>query len=331
MLGLWMAGNFFESTLPLRIGKWLLVLVALAFIAARKEAANVNWKPRFLAAFALPLLLAYVWISLHHKCEPNWTAPASVSLCILTVAYALDRVAKKIRGARGFSIAALSLGAVLSVIAINSNIVRAAGIPLPWGRDPSSRMQGWREVAERVGAFRDSFEKETGRKTFLIANSYGTAAELCFYLPEKRIEVPGHPAVYVPESPVAENQFHFWGRYDEYEARTAPLGDEQADTIEYGMNRFEGRTVIYVTDRPLETVPMPELCMQPPEEFWTILSLSTPAASWVSMKKPEGVWLLRTFDRWELKTTFEFSSRGLPLRTIRVFLCHRYRPGKMLD
>ena len=44
------------------------------------------------------------------------------------------------------------------------------------------------------------------------------------------LEAPGHPAVYVPESPVPENQFHFWGRYDEYEARKAPVLNDQEDS-----------------------------------------------------------------------------------------------------
>jgi 4-amino-4-deoxy-L-arabinose transferase-like glycosyltransferase len=299
LLGLWMAGNFFESTLPHKIAKWLAVVVAIGFIAIRKEAANMHWKPRFLAAFALPLLLSYAWVALHHKAPPNWTAPASVSLCILTVAFGLDRVLRNARGARGFTVAAFALGAIISVAAINSNILRAIGIPWPWSRDPSARMYGWRAAAERVGAFRDAIEEAGGQKTFLIANSYGTAAALSFYLPEKRIEAPGHPAVYVAESPVPENQYHFWGRYDEYEARKAPVLNDQADSAEYGENRFAGRTAIYLTDRDLETIPLDPLT--------------------------------RTFDHWELKTTFEFAHHGMPLRKIRAFLLYGYKPGRLLD
>jgi 4-amino-4-deoxy-L-arabinose transferase-like glycosyltransferase len=299
LLAMWMAGNFFEITAWHTVAKCLAVLVGVIFIGAHKDAANIHWKSRFLAAFALPLVLTYAWIALHHKCEPNWTAPASVSLCILTVAYGLDRVVRGVRGARVFTAIALPLGALISIVAINTNILRAAGIPLPLSRDPSARMYGWREVAEKVGAFRQAYEIESGEKTFLIANSYGTAAELCYYLREKRIEAPSHPAVYVPESPVAENQFHFWGRYDEFEERKTPVADEQADTREYGTSRFAGRTAIYVTDREWETTPFDPLP--------------------------------RTFVSCELKTIFNFNRRGLPLRTIRVFLCHGYKPGMMLD
>ena len=299
LLGLWMAGNFFEMPLFHRGIVWLAVLGGIIFIGSHKDAPNMQWKPRFLAAFALPLLLAYAWIALHHKTQPNWTAPAIVSLAILTTSYGMDRVLRGVRGACGFTVAAFVLGALISIAMVNTDIVRAMGIPWPYERDPSGRMLGWREVAEKVGAFREAIEREGGQKTFLIANNYSTAAELCFYLPEKRIEAPGHPAVYVPESPVAENQFHFWGRYDEFEERKTPVINDQADSSEYGVSRFAGRTAIYVTDNTLETAPMDPL--------------------------------YRTFARWELKTTFEFARSGLPLRKVNIFLLYRYQPGKMLD
>jgi len=299
MLGLWMAGNFFERPILGRMTVWLAVLAGITFVGAHKEAANIHWKSRFLTAFALPLLIGYTWIALHHKCQPNWTAPAIVSLAILGTAYGLDRVQRGVRGAHGFSIAAFVLGALISLVMVNTDLVRAIGIPLSYARDPSARSLGWREVAQKVGTFRDTIERESGQKTFLIANSYGTAAALCFYLPEKRIEAPGHPAVYVPESPMPENQFHFWGRYDEYEERRAPVINDQEDSREYGTSRFAGRTAIYVTDREFEMIPFDPLT--------------------------------RTFDHYKLYTTFEFARGGLPLRKIHVFLLYRYKPGRMLD
>jgi hypothetical protein len=298
ILGFWMAGNLFESESLHKGARLIGLLGAVIFVGWRKEAANMHWKSRFLAAFALPLLLAYLWIALHHNAEPNWTAPASVSLAILTVAYGYDRVVRGVRGARLYAVLALAIGALVSVVAVDTDILRAAGVALPFERDPSARLRGWREVAVRVNEFRKTIERQSGQKVFLIANSYGTASAISFYLPDKRIEVPGHPAVYVPESPVPENQYHFWGRYDEYEERKAPIINDQEDSKEYGVNRFAGRTAIYVTDRDYETSPGS---------------------------------LTRTFDRWELKTVMEFAQGGLPLRTVRVFLCYRYKPGTMLD
>ncbi len=301
LLGLWMAGNFFERTGFYLAAKLLAALVAIIFIGTHKDGPNIQWKSRFLGAFALPILIGYTWIALHHKTQPNWTAPAIVSLAVLATSYGIDRVLRGVRGARGFTVAALALGALITIVMANTDLLRAIGIPLKYsGSDPSARMRGWRDVANDVAKFRAVIEAESGQKTFLIANHYATAAELCFYLPEKRIEAPGHPAVYVAESPVAENQFHFWGRYDEYEKRESPVANPQTDSGEYGTSRFAGRTAIYVTDNPLETAPMDPL--------------------------------YRTFAKWKWKTSFEYSGRrDLPLRKIHVFLLYRYQPGKLLD
>jgi 4-amino-4-deoxy-L-arabinose transferase-like glycosyltransferase len=295
----WLAGNFSELPALHSAAKWWLVLVAILFVAVRKEAANMHWKSRFLAAFALPLLLGYLWVALHHKAEPNWTAPASVSMVVLAVACWRERITASL-GWRVLTGAALLIGASVSLVAVETNILRAVGFPLSFKRDPTGRLRGWREAALRVNEFRQSLEKQSGQKFFLIANSYGTAAALGFYLPEKRIEAPGHPAVYVPESPVAENQFHFWGRYDEYEERKQQVVNDQEDSKEYGVNRFAGRTALYITDREWETIMPPEI-------------------------------ITRTFERWELKTVFRFFEFGLPLREVSVFVCYRYKSGVLLD
>ena len=41
--------------------------------------------------------------------------------------------------------------------------------------------------------------------------------------------------------------------------------------------------------------------------------------------------IMRTFERWELKTVFEFFEDDLPLREVKVFVCYRYKPGVLLD
>jgi 4-amino-4-deoxy-L-arabinose transferase-like glycosyltransferase len=297
-VALWCAGNFFEIPALHQASVFPLLIALLVFVARRKEEANMHWKSRFLAAFTLPLFAGYFWIALHHGSEPNWTAPASVTLAVLTVAYWRERVETR-AGARVFAGLAFAIGGLLSVVAVNTDLIRAAGFPLPFTRDPSARLRGWKEVAARVDEFRQTIEQQSGQKVFLIAKTYGTAAAVSFYLPEKRVEAPGHPPVYVPESPVPENQFHFWGRYDEYEERKVPVINEQEDSKEYGVNRFAGRTAIYITDRARDGSP-PEV-------------------------------LMRTFERWEKKTTFQFSEGGLPLREVQVFVCYRYKPGMLLD
>lgn len=291
----WLAGNYFDSRQLHQLSRLIIVVGLLIALSRHKEAGNIHWRSRFLAAFALPLVLMYAWIALHHDAEVNWTAPASVSVFVL-VGQLADRLWNA--DSRRLVVAGVSVGAVMSIVAMNPDIVRALGVPWRMDRDHTARLRGWSGTAMAVQKFRDEFEKQTGKKVFLIGENYGVAAELCYYLPEKRIEGPGHPAVYVEESPVPTSQFHFWGRYDEFEERTAPVVNDQEDTAEVGTSRFAGRTALYITTR--------------------------------DEKKPPSV-LKRTFDRWEVGRDFRIEEDGQLVRTVRIFICHRYKPGMMLD
>ncbi len=88
-----------------------------------------------------------------------------------------------------------------------------------------------------------------GNPVFLIGNKYQTASSLSFYMSDHRVEGPGHPPVYTPESQDIENEFAFWPRYDEFVA--PPAGAVRADayyTEEQGVNLFEGRDALFITD-----------------------------------------------------------------------------------
>lgn len=291
-LSLFFAGNFWEIDFLHKLSKWVLILAVLIGLGRCKEPANVHWKSRFLAAFAVPIILVYAWIALHHDAEVNWTAPAAVSVFILTAAHWIERTPRKL------GIAAASVAVAMTLIGIQPDIVRAVGIPWPFDRDHTARVRGWAETALAVDKYRAEKEKEFGRKIFLIAENYGLASELCHYLPPREPEAPGHPACYVEESPVPANQFNFWGKYDDYEERTTPATNTMEDNSEIGINRFAGRTAIYVTTR--------------------------------DEKKPPAV-LMDTFEEWRLGTDIQIYENGKPLRKLRFFICHRYKPGQLLN
>ena len=307
VLGLFFFGNALEIPELHKLAGWLVLIAIVGAVATLKDEPNMHWKPRFLLSFSAPLVLLYVWISLHHDAEVNWTAPAAISLAILTVNHFIDF-------SRKAAIAALALGAVLSVLAANTDILRTVGIALPFNRDPSSRLRGWAATAKAVHDFRQKVEQQSGRKVFLIADDYGTAAALCYYLPEKPIEAPGHPPVYVPESPAADCQFHFWPRYDEHEARNpnVPINEDE-DSKEYGINKFAGRTALFITDRDQDK---PSSVLIP--------SFFTKGNSEVS-------WGKQATKPWRQYTEIEIKQRDLPLRKIRIFVLPHYQPGKVLD
>jgi hypothetical protein len=253
--------------------------------------ARHSFKARFLLVFGLPLFALYFWLSLKQAGEANWTAPGAISLSLLAVALWHER-AEQAAWARKFAIAALAIGAVMSLVVMNTDIVRVAGIPWPYEKDPAHRMRDWRRTAEKIQQVRAEIEKQIEEPVFLIANEHEVAASLAFYMTDKRPESPGHPPVYIPAQPYFEDQFSFWPRYDQL--IDLPPDYAREDTIyteEQGYNPFKGRTALYITDREENNAPS-------------------------SIKK--------SFEHWEMIRCIDQSRRGLPLRQIRIFLCQNY-------
>ncbi len=281
-------GAHFGAYSPLLFGG-MIAGVVWAFPLARER-----FRERFLLAFTLPLWGLYLWLSLKKAGEANWTAPAMVSLGILATALWHERAMVSRKAAR-FAGAALGLGLMMSVLVLNTDLVRSFGIPWAYRRDPSTRLRGWHGAAREMERIRAVQEEQTGQRLFLIAGSYGTASELAFYLEDKRVEGPSHPPVYFTESQHVENQFSFWPRYDEFQIAPQGEGRELRDELfkeEEGFNPFHGRSALYIADRIDRGVPS---------------SISN------------------GFEKVELVAQVEQERRGLRLRQWRVYLCTNYR------
>jgi hypothetical protein len=256
-----------------------------------KRAQN-SFKPRFLLAFTLPLFALYFYLALKQAGEANWTAPATLSLAVLAGALWHERAQEKL-WVRRTAVAAFVVSFLISIIAMDAELPRRIGIRFGYDLDPSERLRGWQTAAEEVGKVRKDFETAFGQPVFLIANKYGSAASLAFYLADKRTEGPGHPPLYVPESPAPENQYFFWPRYDEnVQLPPGAVPKDEYYTEEGGVSLFIGRTALYITDRAEE---------RPPSS------------------------IKRGFERVEMIRCIDFTRRGLPLRQLRVFACYNYR------
>jgi dolichyl-phosphate-mannose-protein mannosyltransferase len=283
--------------------------------------SRTSFKSWFLFWFAVPLLVMYFLLAFKKAGEPNWTAPAFVSLSVLAVAGWHRLIASSVHpasrrqpeparrrlhvasasAAPGFAVLALGVGLAMSLGVLNTDIFRAIGIKWPYERDPGARLRGWKTAGELVARVRQDFERDSGQPVFLIANTYGTASEIAFYLPETpvktRAEGLRHPPVYIPESQNIENQFSFWPRYDEFIVPRRKPGEPLPTTAEEeskraGVNPFLGRTALFITDRDDN---------HPPSS------------------------IKNGFERTRLIGRYELQRRGLPLRSIRVFACYNYR------
>jgi hypothetical protein len=175
---------------------------------------------------------------------------------------------------------------------LNTDILRVTGFQSA-RRDPSDRLRGWKSATAALEKMRYDLETRLGEKLFLIADARDRASEIAFYLREKRVEGPGHPPVYIPESQDLVNQFSFWPRYDEFVPLKsgAPRPEGEVYTEENGVNLFVGRDALFVRDGQKQSVPHA---------------------------------IRAAFQSVEPVGTIEVWRRGKILRTWQVFLCRNY-------
>ncbi|HMJ06284.1 MAG TPA: glycosyltransferase family 39 protein [Chthoniobacterales bacterium] len=266
--------------------------LAWAVIASWKR-AHQQFKGIFLLWMGVPVFAVYFIISLNHAANANWDGLAFLSLGVLAASYWRERLESRPQ-LRRWAAAAFLLGLFMSVIALDSDLLRTAGFELP-RRDPADRMRSWKSASEAVEKMRGEIEQELGQKVFVIADERDRASEFAYYFHTERIEGPGHPPVYIVESQDIVNQFSFWPRYDEFvEAPNRPANQEgDVYTEEGGVNLFQGRTAIFVQ----------------------------------ANKKPDAPHNIQAaFESVEPLRIIEIRRYGKMVRRLEVFLCKNYRP-----
>jgi len=253
---------------------------------------NQQFKVLFLMWFGLPVFLFYLLLSVNKAAAPNWDGLAFLGFGLLAIYFWWERLEASALLQLG-AVVAILVGITMSVIALDTDVLRAAGYDLKRS-DPSDRMRGWKSATSALEKMRSDLETKLGEKLFLIADARDRASEISFYLHDKRVEGPGHPPVYIPESQDMVNQFSFWPRYDEFvEIKPGtPRPDGEVYTEENGINLFMGRDALFIRNGEKEHVP------------------HSIQAAFQSVE-PVGTIEVRRHDR--------------VLRTWEVFLCRNYR------
>ncbi|MEP7072154.1 MAG: glycosyltransferase family 39 protein, partial [Verrucomicrobiota bacterium] len=147
------------------IGQHFLVYSPLIFAAVAVGVValwrRAQQQPRrlFLMWFGLPVLAFYFVLSFNKAAAPNWDALAFPSLGLLAVAFWRERM----EGSRGWRFAAagaLALGLLMTIPALDSDILHSLGIPI--GRsDPSDRLRGWKSATGALEQLRSEVESKT--------------------------------------------------------------------------------------------------------------------------------------------------------------------------
>ena len=253
---------------------------------------NQQFKVLFLMWFGLPVFVFYLLLSINKSAAPNWDGLAFFGFGLLAICFWWKRVEASVLLQLCASVAVLG-GLVMSVIALNTDLLRTAGHEL-WRNDPTDRMRGWKSATGAVEKLRNDLETQLGEKLFLIADARDRASEISFYLRDKRPEGPGHPPVYIVESQDLVNQFSFWPRYDEFvELKPgAARPEDEVYTEESGINPFVGRSALFIRQGEKERAPHN---------------------------------IRAAFQSVEPVAAIEVQRYGRPIRTWQVFLCRNYR------
>ena len=230
------------------MGKWSLILTPFIFLSmlwalwmglrrwTQSDAA------RFLTAFALTPLAGGLAAAVWGGASAWWIAPALPALCGLLPWAWEEVITDNLRWKQRFQWLTVLPALVFTPPALDTNVLRKAGVRFPASGDPSTEWRGWRTAAQEIhrivteSAAQAADDGKGGRKLFLIARDARLASILNFYLPRQlpvRWPTVGHPLVHVVESALIENAYHTWPRYD---------------AVRNGRNSFVGCAALYITD-----------------------------------------------------------------------------------
>ena len=209
--------------------------------------------PLFLFSMGAPLFFICLLFTLRSRVQPNWIAPAVIPLLGLTVIHWSDRFRQGAAFVKPAFATGLVLGFALVVLLHETDSVRSlTGKSLPVEWDPLRRVRGWEAVAHNVGEARTALLAE-GKPVFIIADHYGIAGLVSFYLPEAKQRVTSDPLVYCLTSDRPRNQFHLWPGYEERHGQNALFireGKRQRPTPPRLLDQFR-----LVTNLPVVNVP----------------------------------------------------------------------------
>ena len=280
-------GSSLQWMAPVELsGQWLalvspVILAAMgwALCKAVREGPRTD-AARFITAFALPSLAASLIFSLTAGARASWLAPALPALC-LALPWAWENHLTNLPLKNHLQWLCVLPALILTPIALDTDLLRHAGVPLTYQRDHSRTWRAWSTTArEAADVIAEALPQAPGG-LFILAEDERLASILNFHLPASlpvlRPTVR-HPTVQIPASAVPESDYHFWPGY----ASTSG-----------GKNAYAGRTALYFTTSS---------AINPPPRLRT------------------------TFRDIGPLTIFDTMQFGLPLRRVKVFVCHGYQP-----
>ncbi len=242
-------GGVLQAGAPLALtGQWLALVspVMLGAMAWALWRSLQGWRhadaARFIAAFAVPPILAALVMSLTAGARASWLAPALPALC-LALPWAWENHISHLPFKTHLQWLCVLPALILTPLTLDTDLLRHAGLPLGYERDRSRDWRGWRTTAKEAESIIQESLGQTPDGLFLLAENERLASVLNFHLPSSlpvlRPTVR-HPMVQIPASPVPESDYHFWPGYS---------------STSGGRSAYHGRTALYFTTAARADVP----------------------------------------------------------------------------
>jgi 4-amino-4-deoxy-L-arabinose transferase-like glycosyltransferase len=180
---------------------FLAELGVLGALTARLRDREMPERERFLVAFAAPILLLCLYISLRSKMEANWPAPAHLAGVLAVTAWGVASWNRLITRAVLIPAAVVSL--VATVVLLFPVLLPRLGFRVTADlAQKANDTYGWPELLAQVQAARQELERE-GKPVFLASINYRLPSLMAFYLPD-------HPETHGLFLDTRRDQYFIW-------------------------------------------------------------------------------------------------------------------------
>jgi len=235
--GFRLSGEDFFEFIGSQIGVLTPILFFMIIYALMRQAK----KDRFSFWFAMPTLLFFLIKSIQGKVEANWAMPGYITGIIAFSAYYMKDFKYSKPVIKVLVSLALLMGLALTAVSHYPRLLQ-----LPPDLDPSAKLRGWKEAAEKVDGIRAKLDD---KNWFILSDSYQLASELAFYL-------KGQPVTYCVNLGRRMNQYDLWPGFHGFKKKNAifvRIGDsEMPEKLAGAFARFERKSfTVYEGSRPL--------------------------------------------------------------------------------
>lgn len=182
--------EFFGSQLGV-ITPLLFILMAVSIWKLRRER-----KGDFLFWFSTPVFVFFLIKSIQAKVQANWALPCYITGVTAFSAFYLGKFHQEGKGKKILVAAAVLLSLIVTSAAHYPSI-----FGLPADLDPSSRLNGWKDLGAVVSGVYE--EMSQTHPVFIFSDKYQVSSELAFY-------VKGHPTTYCINLDRRMNQYDLW-------------------------------------------------------------------------------------------------------------------------